>query len=155
MSTENEAVVWRWQLGARFGWQEEDPTQYTYTKPYVWTKYVPQSSIDQRDARIRELEVENATAHNAGFLAASHNLGIEMSKLYAHIAALESQLRDQAMQRVSDFCQEQEAAARQPLTDEQIMTVLFETEQQPGRSWNMDFARAIEAAHGITGDSHE
>lgn len=70
----------------------------------------PQSSLDQRDARIRELEVENATAHNAGFLAAPHNLGIEMSKLYARIAALESQLRDQAMQRVSDFCQEQEAA---------------------------------------------
>lgn len=34
---EQKPVGWKWELGGRIGFQEENPTSFTYTKPYSFT----------------------------------------------------------------------------------------------------------------------
>jgi hypothetical protein len=55
---------------------------------------------------------------------------------------------DNAYQRERDAIKQALAAQRKPLTNEQITEIYTKWEATKGTSW-FNFARAIEAAHGI------
>jgi hypothetical protein len=72
----------------------------------------------------------------------------EIAAEYSKAERFQTWTHDFMMQRLMELVAVSAAAQRKPLTDEQILALWEDTYVQRGRT-GIEFARAIEAAHGI------